>query len=95
MTVEQHSSTARASTYGWLQWLLAGGVLAALILSGVAAWLSDSLSHWVRTSGWLLDMVDTWKWPLIALSLVPSGPNGFAMITPPLTPSRTDPLDPS
>ena len=75
MTLEQHSEQAHPSTDGWLQWLLSGCVLAIVILSGGAAWLSGSLSHWVRSSAWLLDLVDTWKWPLIIGC-------GFAVIAP-------------
>jgi hypothetical protein len=78
-TVEQRSRTEPVSTPGWLKW-----VLAALILSGGAAWFSDSLAHWVRTSRWLLDMLDAWKWPLVAVC-------GLATIAP-LAAKRISPV---
>jgi hypothetical protein len=79
ITVEQRTRTAPAAP-GWLGWLFAGSVLAILILSGGA----DSLSHWVRSSGWLVDMVDTWKWLFVAGC-------GFAMIAP-IAAKRISPL---
>ena len=55
--------------YSWLRalrWLLPGGILATLILSGEAARTGVSVSHWWRSSRWLMDMGATWKWPLAA-----------------------------
>jgi hypothetical protein len=75
MTLEQRPGPEHVSAGGWL---LAGGILAALLLSG------DSLSHWFKSSGWLLDMLAAWKWRLAAAC-------SFAILAP-LAARRISPL---
>jgi hypothetical protein len=58
---KQVSKPPRALSWTWL----AGGVLAALALAGVA-WAGGPIWRWERSFAWLRDMEVVWRWPLAA-----------------------------
>src|SRR5262249_24253393 len=53
---QQRKGVSKRALLGPAKWLIAGGVF----LGGIIAW--GPLSGWLRSSGWLLEMVADWKW---------------------------------